>query len=303
MTLKADPATHATGVTLVAVSVLFFSLAGIFTRSVEAGAWEVIFWRGIAAAGFALVFMILRGTLMSEIRGFGRAEMLVALLGASGTAAFIPALKLSSVANVALIYAAAPFLAAGLAWLIMSEMPARRTVIASAIAFIGVLVTISGSLQSAGLLTTGLLGDTLALWMTLMMAAMMVVYRKRPETKVMLPAVMSSVLLLPLGLVFGDVMETQFSDMPLLILFGASFAVAAVLLPEGARRLPAAETALLSMLETPLAPVLAWLILFELPTLQAVAGGMLILGAAAWSQTPGQFWPGQRRKGGQGTPL
>ncbi|WP_417432751.1 DMT family transporter [Hoeflea sp.] len=303
MTLKADPATHATGVTLVAVSVLFFSLAGIFTRSVEAGSWEVIFWRGIAAAGFALVFMILRGTLMSEIRGFGRAEMLVALLGASGTAAFIPALKLSSVANVALIYAAAPFLAAGLAWLIMSEMPARRTVIASAIAFIGVLMTISGSLQSAGLLTTGVLGDTLALWMTLMMAAMMVVYRKRPETKVMLPAVMSSVLLLPLGLVFGDVTETQSSDMPLLILFGASFAVAAVLLPEGARRLPAAETALLSMLETPLAPVLAWLILFELPTLQAVAGGMLILGAAAWSQTPAWSWPGQRRKGGQGTPL
>lgn len=296
MMLKTETA-QATGVALVAISVLFFSLAGIFTRSVEAGAWEVIFWRGIAAAGFALLFMVLRGTLMSEIRGYGRAEMLVALLGASGTAAFIPALKLSSVANVALIYAAAPFLAAGLAWVIMSEAPSRRTVIASGIAFAGVLVTVSGSLHATGLLTSGLLGDALAMWMTLMMAAMMVVYRKRPETKVMLPAAMSSVLLLPLCLVFGDVTMTQSGDMPLLILFGASFAIAAVLLPEGARRLPAAETALLSMLETPLAPLLAWLILTELPTLEAVAGGTLILGAAVWSQTSRRSRPEQRRRG------
>lgn len=278
MTLKSDPR-HAAGLGLVAVSVLFFSFAGIFTRGVEAGAWEVIFWRGLAAAGFTLAYITVRGQLMAELRGFGRTEALVTLLHAAGTAAFIPALKLSSIANVALIYAASPFLAAGLAWWLIAETPSRRTVIASLVAFAGVFITVSGSFQ-----TGGLTGDLLALWMTLMMAAVMVLYRKRPETRVMLPAALSSVVLLPFGLAFGDVAATQASELPVLVMFGASFAVAAATLSEGARRLPAAETALLSMLETPLAPILAWLILLEPPTSQAIAGGVLILAAAIWSQ-------------------
>lgn len=278
MTLKSDPR-HAAGLGLVAVSVLFFSFAGIFTRGVESGAWEVIFWRGLAAAGFTLVYITVRGQLMAELRGFGRTEALVTLLHAAGTAAFIPALKLSSITNVALIYAASPFLAAGLAWWLIAETPSRRTVIASLVAFAGVFITVSGSFQ-----TGGLTGDLLALWMTLMMAAVMVLYRKRPETRVMLPAALSSVVLLPFGLAFGDVAATQASELPVLVMFGASFAVAAATLSEGARRLPAAETALLSMLETPLAPILAWLILLEPPTSQAIAGGVLILAAAIWSQ-------------------
>ena len=296
MTLKATPIdgrTHVSGVVLVSVSVLFFSFAGIFTRGVEAGAWEIIFWRGVAAAGFTILYVIFRGKLMEEIRGFGRPEMLVTLLHAAGTAAFIPALKLSSVANVTLIYAASPFLAAGLAWWIISEAPPRRTVIASAVAFTGVFITVSGSFQTGGL-TGSLAGDMLALWMTLMMASVMVLYRTRPATKVMLPAALSSVVLLPFGLMFGDVAATQPGELPVLMLFGASFAVAAATLSEGARRLPAAETALLSMLETPLAPILAWLILLEAPTIQALAGGALILGAAIWSQASGQ--PGSKRR-------
>lgn len=289
-TAQTDGRTHATGVALVTISVLFFSFAGIFTRGVEAGAWEIIFWRGVAAAGFTIAYVALRGQLRAEIRGFGRWEMLVTLLHASGTAAFIPALKLSSVANVALIYAASPFLAAGLAWWIIAEAPSRRTVMASGVAFTGVFVTVSGSFG-----TGGLAGDLLALWMTLMLAAVMVLYRKRPQTRVMLPSALSSVVLLPLCLIFGDVSATQTSELPLLILFGASFAVAAATLSEGARRLPAAETALLSILETPLAPFLAWVILFEPPTLQAVIGGALIMGAAIWSQLSGPWW--SRRRG------
>lgn len=68
MTLKSDPR-HAAGLGLVAAPVLFFSFAGIFTRGVEAGAWEVIFWRGLAAAGFTLVYITVRGQLMAELRG------------------------------------------------------------------------------------------------------------------------------------------------------------------------------------------------------------------------------------------
>jgi len=51
--------------------------------------------------------------------------------------------------------------------------------------------------------------------------------------------------------------------------------------------LPSAETALLSTLEMPLAPILAYLILAEAPTVQVLAGGLIILISVIWSQRRG----------------
>ena len=70
----------------------------------------------------------------------------------------------------------------------------------------------------------------------------------------------------------------------LIACFGLVFALASVLLAEGARRVPAGQTALLSTLEAPLAPVLAWLVLSELPSMATVLGGSIILIAVVASQ-------------------
>jgi drug/metabolite transporter (DMT)-like permease len=199
---------------------------------------------------------------------------------AAGTVAFIPAFKLSSVANVVLIYAAAPFVAAIMSWVFIKEAPSRTVLIASLAAFAGVLIIVSGSLGSGALL-----GDALALFMTLMMSATMVVYRKHPDTTAALPAALSSVVLLPVALMFGAPMLAPTAEMPILVLFGLVFAIASVTLSEGARRLPSAETALISTLEVPLAPVLALLILSEMPSIQGIIGGIIILCAVLWSQT------------------
>ncbi|MGC3939423.1 DMT family transporter [Roseobacter sp. EG26] len=278
--IRLTATTRTTGVFLVVASAFVFSSAGIFTNAVDTQAWDIIFWRGIAAAVFTLFYIGARGRLGSEFGAFGRPALLVTVLMAAGTAAFIPAFKLSSVANVALIYAAAPFFAAGLSWLVIREAPTRQVVTASLCAFFGVLVIVSGSLGNARLL-----GDGLALFMTLMMAGTMVVYRVHPETTAALPAALSSVILLPAAIVFGQPFEVPTAELPHLILFGLVFAVASVTLSEGARRLPSAETALLSALEVPLAPVLAWFILVEIPTLRVVIGGAIVFLAVLWSQT------------------
>ena len=69
------------------------------------------------------------------------------------------------------------------------------------------------------------------------------------------------------------------SDAILLVLFGLSFAVAVVLMTEGARLIPAAEASLLGAVETPFAVLLAWLILAELPPATGFVGGALVLAA------------------------
>jgi len=273
--------TRTAGVFLVIISAIVFSTAGIFTNGVSTDAWGVIFWRGVAAAAFTITYLMLRGQLRSEIRAFRKHALFVTLIMAAATAAFIPAFKLSSVANVVLIYAAAPFVAAIMSWIFIKEAPTRTVLIASFAAFTGVLIIVSGSLGSGALV-----GDALALVMTLLMSATIVFYRKFPDTTAALPAAMSSLVLLPFALMFGAPMLAPTAEMPVLVLFGLIFAIASVTLSEGARRLPSAETALLSTLEVPLAPVLALLILSEIPSIQGIIGGTIILCAVLWSQWP-----------------
>ena len=270
---------YKTGVVLVLISALVFSSAGIFTKSVTTDAWGVIFWRGLAAAIFTFGYLVLRGDLKKEISLFGFPALAVASVMALGTVAFIPAFKLTSVANVALIWAGAPFFTAVLAWIFINERPARIVLIASSAAFCGACIIVLGPLGA-----TNIIGDLLALWMTLMMATAFVIYRRWPKTTAALPAAVSSLFLLPIALFFGDPISSPMSELPILTVFGLVFAVASVTLSEGARRLPSAQVALLSALETPLAPILAFLILQEIPAISTIIGGSVIFIAVIWSQ-------------------
>jgi drug/metabolite transporter (DMT)-like permease len=125
---------HATGVMLVCVSAIVFSTAGIFTNAVEADAWGVIFWRGLSAALFTIFFAVSQNSLADEWRRFHFPAILATILLASGTAAFIPAFKLTSIANVSLIWAASPILTALLAWITLREKPSAKVMGASIVA-------------------------------------------------------------------------------------------------------------------------------------------------------------------------
>ena len=96
---------------------------------------------------------------------------------------------------------------------------------------------------------------------------------------------MLAIALLPVALILGQPLATSRIELPVLILFGAIFALASVTLSEGARRLPSPETALLSALEVPLAPLLAWLILSEPLSIRTAVGGAIILSAIVGSQS------------------
>ncbi|WP_306116496.1 MULTISPECIES: DMT family transporter [unclassified Roseovarius] len=283
------PLSHTAGVLLVTTSAIVFSTAGIFTKGVDANAWSVIFWRGLGAAVLSFGYLWLRGGLRDEISRFGWSALLATLVAASGTAAFIPAFKLTSVTNVVLIWATAPFVAAALTWVLIGERPTLRITLTSLLALVGVGLTLKGSVG-----TGNLTGDFLALWMTLMMSVFYVIYRIWPDTPTILPNIFASVILLVPGGLWGAPMTTTRPEIGTLLAFGLIFAVASITLTEGARRIPAAQTALLGAIETPLAPIWAWLLLRELPTPWAIAGGILVIVAVVLSQYP---LPGRKFKG------
>ncbi len=272
------------GVILVLISALVFSSAGLFVKGVAADAWAILFWRGLSATVFTSLYVFWRGQVKREFRDMGLAGISAAVVGAMATIAFIPAFKHTSIANVSLIYAAVPFVCASIAWFWFREKPTRIVIMASLGAFSGVLVIVGGSLDSLNLK-----GDLLALWMTLGMAVYLCIYRRYPETPAAGPAVLLSLLLVPIAWVAGNPLSASSGDILITCLFGLVFSVASVTMAEGARRLPAAETALISALETPLAPVWAYFLFTEIPTRYTLVGGLIILIAVFGAQ-----WIGRR---------
>lgn len=274
------------GIWLVTGAAIAWSTAGFFTRVVEADLWTMLVWRGGLGAVVLFLFLRLRdgADWLGWLRRGGRPFWTAAFLAALAMVAFIAALTETTVAKVSLIYAAIPFAAAMLAFVLIGERPTRRVICASAVAALGILVMIGPSLRTsvAGLgggfpPGDGLLGDGLAIVMTLLMALLTVHVRRHRDLPMVAVAAVSCLLSALIALPLAAPLSVHPSDIPWLLLFGPiTTGIGFVLYTQGAQRLRAAEAALLSALETPLGPLWVWLFFVEVPDLATLLGGGLI---------------------------
>lgn len=271
-----------TGTGLVIASALFFSLSGIFTKMIEADVWTIACWRGLVGAIFIALYSVYRGevNLKQLDLGLGWRGLILASVGSIATLAFIGAFKLTYVANVVIIYATAPFMAAVLEYLLRGVRVRHSILVATAISVLGV-----GFMVIGGLGTGHLLGDAIAVFMTFGNALYMVLIKHFRGSPVVMAAALSSVQMFVLGWVLSDPLAVTADDAMLLLLFGLTFASAVVLWTEGTRLVTAAESGLFGSAEVPLAIVLAWLILADTPPIATLLGGVVVLVAVF-----GQAW-------------
>ncbi len=268
-----------TGVILVAASALAWSLAAWFTRTIEADIWAVQFWRAVWAGMFILIYVHLRKVDggLAGIRLLGAPGWAAACVGAAATLCFLAAFRHTVTANVVLMYATAPFVAAGLAWLMMREAPGRVTLLASVAALAGAAIMVGGSLGGVNMT-----GDVLAIAMTFGMALMTVIIRKYRALPMVIAGAFSSLLIVPVALPLTDPFAVSAGDFWLLVSFGAVQAVAITMLTEGARLIPSAQVPLIGALEIPFAILWIWLAFGEVPPLATFAGGAVIIAAVLW---------------------
>ena len=268
------------GLGLVALSAVAWSTAGIFTKGVEADVWTVLLWRGLLAGGVMSAWLAWQPGRhgLADWKHLGWAGWSAATVSSAATICFIAAFKNTAVANVAIIYATAPFAAAAIAWVWMRETPGLATLTAAGLCLTGVIVMVGGSAGSPALI-----GDLLALGMTALMALMMVIMRRHPDRPMTLAVgPVSCLQLVATAWVMGAQLEVAADELVLLAGFGVVHAAAAVLLAEGVLRIRAAEAALLGALEVPLAPLWSWLLLSEIPRVPTFVGGAVVLVTLAW---------------------
>lgn len=275
MTNQADAAAPRwLGPALVLGSAVLFSFSGILTKAIDAGSWTILAWRGIIGGAGIAAYVWIRNSHhpFREVFRLDRQGWLLAIVGGVGSVTFIVAFKNTFVANVSVIYATIPFVAALLERLILRAPIRRRTLHASVVSLAGVVIIVSGSLGSPNLD-----GDVVAIAMVVLNALYMVLIRTFKNTDAVLAGAAAGPLLFFAGWFFADPLDVSAHDALLLVVFGLVFAGATVLWIEGTRLIPAAESGLLGSAETPVAIALAWLILSETPPLASIIGAALVL--------------------------
>jgi drug/metabolite transporter (DMT)-like permease len=278
MTNSRNPQTrqYRLGLILVTASAVAWSTTGLFTRLIPLDSWTMLVWRGLFGA-FGLLLVMVALEKRSALQGFrtmGWPGLLLALVGALGMLCFITALRHTTVAHVAIIYATVPFVAASLAWIVMGERPTVPAILASIVALGGVAVMVGFGGDG------GLLGDLLAFAMTVSMAVIMVIARRHPSIPVMPAACLSALLSALAASPFSGALAITPTELGLLALFGlTNSALGMAFFTLGSRFLPAIETALIGSLDAPLAPIWVWLAFGERPGTATLTGGAIVFAA------------------------
>jgi drug/metabolite transporter (DMT)-like permease len=268
------------GILLVAGSAIVWSFGGAIARFLAVDdSWTVVFWRSIFAALFLLGFMLWRdgprGTI-ALFRGMGLAGFGVALCFAVASTSFVIALAYTTVANILLMQAGVPLIAALLTWTLFREKISGATWAAIAAVIAGVAIMVSESFTGR----VSPIGDGLALLISVLFAIATVITRRHAQVR-MAPAVCLGTMIATCasGLLAGHYLVSA-SDFGWLIAFGAvNLGLGLALFTTGARLIPAAVAALVGTLEPVLGPIWVWLVHNEIPSGRTLTGGTVVFAA------------------------
>jgi len=268
------------GYLLVFLSALVWSFGGAIARFLEVGdSWTVIFWRSSWAAAFLLCFMLWRdgwrGT-VGLFRGMGLPGLAVAACFATASTSFVVALGYTTVANILLMQAGAPLIAALIAWLVLGERIGPATWAAIAAVILGVAIMVSESLTGA----VSPVGDGLALMIAIVFAIATVVTRRFKHVRMTPATFLGTIIAGSFAATQMGVLAVSAGDMFALFLFGAiNLGLGLACFATGARMIPAAFAALIGTFETILGPIWVWLIHSEVPSSRTIIGGSIVFAA------------------------
>jgi drug/metabolite transporter (DMT)-like permease len=262
------------GQVYVALAALAWSTAGVLQRDLTVDVPTQVAGRALFAILALLAFVIAserRGTVRA-FASMGVSGLAVAGFTALASSTFIVSLNHTTVANVLFMQALAPIAAALIAWIALREPVARRTAIAMVVALGGVAVMVGGPGGSHGL------GLGLSIVMTLSFAVAVVITRHRRDVS-MAPAIcLSQVIVLLVFAPFADPGSVDAHDLGVLVALGVGqMGLGLAFLTMGARLIPAAEVALITLLEVVLGPIWVWLAYAERPSTATLVGGAIVV--------------------------
>jgi drug/metabolite transporter (DMT)-like permease len=267
-------ATQRRGQIYVALAAVAWSSAGVLQRQLSLDTATQVAGRAAFAgvALFAWVAVSERGRVVQAFRSVGLAGVAVAVCVAIASGGFIAALNHTSVARVLFILAIAPVLAALIARFALGEPITRRTAGAMGLALAGVALMLGAPGEGS------LVGDCLSFVVALAFAVMIVITRWRHDVSMAPATCLAQVILVAVFLPFATPGDIGGDDVVWLAALGiGQIGLGFVFLTIGARLIPAAQVALITLLETVLGPLWVWIALDERPSTLTLVGGAVVI--------------------------
>ena len=291
------------GALLVFLSALFWSFGGAIARflTIE-DSWTIVFWRALFAGLFLLGFLIIRdgpSQTFRLYRNMGIPGLLVGFGFATASTCFIIAIGYTTVANVVLIQAGVPLFAALMAWIIYREAISVTTWLAIVAVIIGVAIMVMGGpfiAQADDMLGLGLVdsvessanaaidmryawfGNLLALTIAVVFAMVTVVTRRFPNVRQTPGASIGCFAAALVAWSQAGTLQVTGGELAILMGFGMlNLGLGMAFFVTGARMIPAAFAALLGTAETMLSPVWVALLHDEIPGIETIVGGTILL--------------------------
>lgn len=281
---------YGAGVLFAATGAACWSMAGGLVRLTQGiDAWQIVFFRSAVVLVCMLVWLGLRfrGELWGKVQDAGINAVIAGVAIGTAGLVFIISMFFTTVADAVFMTGVSPFLSAILGLWILRERISGITWLAMCVALLGMGVIFYGNAGGGAFV-----GTLLALYSAFCFSCYAVMLRWGQKTEmsvaliwnaIYLVAVTGLIILLPTALRDTNGLADfaiGWRNFGLCFVMGAvQLTLGLILFTIGSRSVPAAQLALIALVEPTLSPLWAWLASGELPPIWTFIGGAVIVAA------------------------
>jgi drug/metabolite transporter (DMT)-like permease len=270
---------HLKGLLMTIFAVVILSPDSVLIRLVEEASseidsWTVLFWRGsLYAVGVSLLVLIkYRSKTIVEFKNIGKGGLLIGLFSGISTGTFVFAIVYTSIANALVIISTGPIMIAIVAWFLLKEKSSLITWASMVIVFIGIYIVMSGSFGGKSLV-----GDFFALITAVMMGFTFTLTRKYKDVNMVPVNAIGGLIAALIAFLMANQITVPAEVVGYIIAMGAILSISFSLITIAPRYMPAAEVGMIMPLETVLGSLIAWYVINEVPSVNALVGGTIVI--------------------------
>ena len=270
---------HLKGLLMTIFAVVILSPDSVLIRLVEdasseVDSWTVLFWRGLLyAAGVSLLVLIkYRTKTIAEFKNIGKGGLLIGFFSGISTGTFVFAIVYTSIANALVIISTGPIMIAIVAWFLLKEKSSLFTWTSMIIVFIGIYIVMSGSFGG-----DSLVGDFFALITAVMMGFTFTLTRKYKDVNMVPVNAIGGLIAALIAFLMANKITVPAEVVGYIIAMGAILSISFSLITIAPRYMPAAEVGMIMPLETVLGSLIAWYVINEVTSVNALVGGTIVI--------------------------
>ena len=265
---------HLKGLLIAFFGIVILTPDAVLVRLADSNSWTVLFWRGIFFATGIIVILLLtyRSKAVNELINIGKGGVLIGILTALGGTSFILAIHYTSIAKTLVIISTSPIMVAIISLFMLKEKPEFYTWISMIIVFIGIYIVMAG--DSGGM---NLMGNFFALASVIIGGFSFTLLRKYKNVNMVPAMAVNGIVIAFIGFVFADSLVLSSQSMLYIFASGIVLAVSFSLITIAPQYIPAPEVAMFFPLGTVLGTLIAWIVLKEEPSSNALIGGAIVI--------------------------